>query len=123
MQTLPTAVVAPSGCSRGYPYTPDTMSDQLQQPLLSAQQRGTICSPAMVTYANANPSTPCQVSARRGLQNCADVRLAGRNIEGGDAPRSISTRISARDRHQGDVIDGGTTFVRILLHGEHVPGE
>ena len=38
----------------------------------------------MITYANANPNSPCLVSAAGVVsQNCADVSIGRRNIEGG----------------------------------------
>jgi len=52
MQDTSTAVVAPSGLFlAGYPYTPDNNElINCNNPLLSAQQRAIICSPAMITY-------------------------------------------------------------------------
>jgi iron complex outermembrane recepter protein len=80
------AVVAPSGLfEAGYPFTPDNNElVNCNNPLMSTQQRGIICSPAMITYANANPNSPCQISPTGVVtQNCADVSIGRRNIEGG----------------------------------------
>jgi iron complex outermembrane receptor protein len=110
MQDTSTAVVAPAGLFlSGYPYTPDNNElINCNNPLLSAQQRGTICSPAMITYANANPNTPCQVSAAGVVsQNCADVAIGRRNIEGGGR-QSIYQHQNFRFviGTKGEVIDG-----------------
>jgi outer membrane receptor protein involved in Fe transport len=62
----------------------------------------------MVTYANANPTTPCQVSATGVVsQNCADVSIGRRNIEGGGRT-SIYQHQNFRFviGTKGDVIDG-----------------
>jgi outer membrane receptor protein involved in Fe transport len=112
MQDTSTAVVAPSGLFlAGYPYTPDNNElINCNNPLLSAQQRATICSPAMITYANANPNTPCQVSAAGVVSaNCADVSIGRRNIEGGGRT-SIYQHQNFRFvvGTRGDVIDGWT---------------
>ncbi len=121
-------MVAPSGLFlAGYPYTPDNNElINCNNPLLSAQQRGTICSPAMITYANANPSSPCQVSATGVVStNCADVSIGRRNIEGGGRT-SIYQHQNFRFviGTKGDVIDGWNyDLYASYYYGEHVPGE
>jgi iron complex outermembrane receptor protein len=53
-------------------------------PLLSAQQRSTLCTPAQIVAANANPQAGCTLAAPGLLSpNCADVDIGRRNIEGG----------------------------------------
>jgi iron complex outermembrane recepter protein len=52
-------------------------------PLLSAQQRTTLCTPAQIAAANANPTAGCTLAAPGLLSpNCADVDIGRRNIEG-----------------------------------------
>ena len=56
-------------------------------PLLSAQQAGILCSPAQLAYVAANPGQGCTFNtSATGVvtsPNCADVRIGRRNIEGG----------------------------------------
>jgi iron complex outermembrane receptor protein len=55
-------------------------------PLLSAQQRTALCSPAQLAYVAANPGQACiynTTSTGVTSPNCADVRIGRRNIEGG----------------------------------------
>jgi iron complex outermembrane recepter protein len=53
-------------------------------PLLSAQQRSTLCTPAQIAAANANPAAGCSLAAPGVLSaNCADVDIGRRNQEGG----------------------------------------
>ena len=53
-------------------------------PLLSAQQRSTLCTPAQIAAANANPTAGCSLAAPGLLSaNCADVDIGRRNLEGG----------------------------------------
>jgi len=110
MNDSSTAVVAPSGLFlAGYPFTPDNNElVNCNNPLLSTQERGVLCSTAMITYANANPSTPCLVSPTGVVsQNCADVSIGRRNIEGGGRT-SIYQHQNFRFvlGTKGDVIDG-----------------
>jgi outer membrane receptor protein involved in Fe transport len=96
------AVVAPSGLFiGGDPFTAD--NDELincSNPLLSAQQRSVICTPAQIAGDTANPGSK---------GNSADVQIGRRNIEGGG-------RISIYEHQnfrlvvgtRGDVIDGWT---------------
>ncbi len=54
-------------------------------PLLSAQQQSTLCTPAQIAAANANPKAGCTSSTPGVLSaNCVDVNIGRRNIEGGD---------------------------------------
>ncbi len=57
-------------------------------PLLSGQEAGILCSPAQLAYVAANPGQACIYNTDKatGLvssPNCADVRIGRRNIEGG----------------------------------------
>jgi iron complex outermembrane receptor protein len=53
-------------------------------PLLSAQQRSTLCSPAQIAAANANPTAGCSLASPGKLSaNCADLDIGRRNQEGG----------------------------------------
>jgi iron complex outermembrane receptor protein len=55
-------------------------------PLLSAQEAATLCSPAQLAYVAANPGEACiyETSGTRVTSpNCADVRIGRRNVEGG----------------------------------------
>ena len=82
-------------------------------PLLSAQQRSTLCTPAQITAANANPQAGCTLASPGVLSaNCADVDIGRRNIEGGG-------RISDYEHEnyravlgsKGDLLDnGGLTY-------------
>ncbi len=76
MDDKSTAVVAPSGLFiAGNPFTPD--GNELincSNPLLSAQQRALICTPAQIAGDTAVPGSP---------GNSADVQIGRRNIEGG----------------------------------------
>ena len=52
-------------------------------PLLSAQQRSTLCTPAQIAAANANPTAGCSLAAPGVLSaNCADLDIGRRNQEG-----------------------------------------
>lgn len=57
-------------------------------PLLSAQEAGILCSPAQLTFVAANPGQACIFNTDPATgavtsPNCADVRIGRRNIEGG----------------------------------------
>jgi iron complex outermembrane recepter protein len=65
----------------GYPVNCDN-------PLLSAQQAGILCSPGQLAFVAANPGQACifntdPVTGAVTSPNCADVRIGRRNIEGG----------------------------------------
>ena len=52
-------------------------------PFLSGQQRSTLCTPAQITAANANPSAGCTLASPGTLSaNCVDVDIGRRNVEG-----------------------------------------
>jgi iron complex outermembrane receptor protein len=52
-------------------------------PLLSAQQQSTLCTPAQIAAANANPTAPCTLVAGGMLSaNCVDLGIGRRNVEG-----------------------------------------
>jgi iron complex outermembrane recepter protein len=83
-QAAPTALFAdlnpldPFGAG-GYP-------TNCGNPLLSAQERGILCSPSQIAYAAANPDQACIYNTTAGgvtSPNCADVKIGRRNIEGG----------------------------------------
>ena len=100
MDDRSTAVVAPSALFvAGNPFTPDNnYLINCSNPLLSAQQRGLLCTPAQISGDTAAPGSP---------GNSADVQIGRRNIEGGG-------RTSAYEHNnfrlvvgtKGDVIDG-----------------
>ncbi len=81
-------------------------------PLLSAQQQGTLCSGAQVAFAAANPTMPCTSPAPGTLSlNCADVDIGRRNIEGGSRVADFSHtnyRVVAGGR--GDAFGGGIKY-------------
>ncbi len=51
-------------------------------PLLSAEEAGILCTPAQLAYVAANPFQPC-IFAANGSPNCANVDIGRRNVEGG----------------------------------------
>jgi iron complex outermembrane receptor protein len=78
-------------------------------PLLSAQQQSTLCTPAQIAAANAAPQAGCRLNAAgNAFTNCADVDIGRRNIEGGG-------RISDYEHEnyravvgtKGDLLDNG----------------
>jgi iron complex outermembrane receptor protein len=100
MDDRSTAVIAPSGLFvGGFPTTSDNNElINCSNPLLSAQQRSLICTPAQIAGDTAVPGSP---------GNSADVQIGRRNIEGGP-------RVSIYEHQdfrfvvgtKGDVIDG-----------------
>jgi iron complex outermembrane receptor protein len=96
------AVIAPSGLfTAGNPFTADNNElINCSNPLLSAQQRSLICTPAQIAGDTAVPGSP---------GNSADVQIGRRNIEGGG-------RVSFYEHNNfrlvlgttGDVIKGWT---------------
>jgi iron complex outermembrane recepter protein len=78
-------------------------------PLLSAQQQSTLCTPAQIAAANANPTGPCTLTAAGKLSaNCADVAIGRRNTEG--VPRYSDfehENYRAVLGTKGDLIDNG----------------
>ena len=94
------AVIAPSGLFvAGYPYTPD--GNELincSNPLLSAQQRSLICTPAQIAGDTASPGSP---------GNSADVQIGRRNIEGGGRVAFYEHQnFRLVTGAKGDIIDG-----------------
>jgi iron complex outermembrane recepter protein len=60
----------------GYPVT-------CNNPFMSAQQQSTLCSPAQITAANANPTAGCILApGGAAFTNCSDVLIGRRNVEG-----------------------------------------
>lgn len=57
-------------------------------PLLSGQQRGVLCSAGQIAAANATPNQPCTVTQGPDgpvlSPNCVNVRIGRRNLEGGN---------------------------------------
>jgi outer membrane receptor protein involved in Fe transport len=52
-------------------------------PLLSAQQQTTLCTPAQIATANANPAAGCILAAGgSSFTNCVDLGIGRRNVEG-----------------------------------------
>ncbi|MEA3139819.1 MAG: iron complex outerrane recepter protein [Gammaproteobacteria bacterium] len=52
-------------------------------PLLSAQQQSTLCTPAQISAAVAAPDAGCTISGGALSRNCTNVEIGRRNIEGG----------------------------------------
>jgi outer membrane receptor protein involved in Fe transport len=96
------AVVAPSGLFiAGYPFTADNNElINCSNPLLSAQQRSLICTPAQIAGDTADPGSK---------GNSADVEIGRRNLEGGGRT-SIYEHQNFRFvvGTKGEVIDGWT---------------
>ena len=78
-------------------------------PLLSAQQRSTLCTPAQIAAANANPQAGCTLAAPGVLSsNCADVDIGRRNIEGGGRTSDYEhENYRAVLGSKGDLLDNG----------------
>jgi iron complex outermembrane receptor protein len=78
-------------------------------PFLSAQQQATLCTPAQIAAANANPSAPCTLAAGGVLSpNCVDLGIGRRNVEG--VPRQIQFQhenYRAVLGTKGDLIENG----------------
>lgn len=84
--------VAPSALFKdGNPFDPFGTGEypvNCDNPLLSAQQAGLLCSPTQLAFVAANPGQGCifntdPVTGAVTSPNCADVRIGRRNIEGG----------------------------------------
>ena len=78
-------------------------------PLLSAQQRGTLCSPAQIATANANPTAGCILAAGgASFTNCSDVDIGRRNVEGGGRYSDYEhENYRAVVGSKGDLLDDG----------------
>ncbi len=90
----------------GYPVT-------CNNPFLSAQQQTTLCTPAQVAAANANPTAGCTLAAGGILSaNCVDLEIGRRNVEG--VPRQTNfehQNYRAVLGTKGDLIEsGGLTY-------------
>jgi outer membrane receptor protein involved in Fe transport len=82
-------------------------------PLLSAQQRSTLCTPAQIAAANANPTAGCSLAAPGVLSaNCADVDIGRRNQEGGGRTSDYEhENYRALVGSRGDLLEnGGLTY-------------
>ncbi|HEY6451786.1 MAG TPA: TonB-dependent receptor [Steroidobacteraceae bacterium] len=80
-------VVAPAALFRSAnptdPFGANAYATNCDNPLLSAQEAGLLCSPAQLSYVAANPGQPCSVSATGVSPNCVNLDIGRRNIEGG----------------------------------------
>ncbi len=82
-------------------------------PLLSAQQRSTLCTPAQIAAANANPTAGCTLASPGVLSaNCADVDIGRRNLEGGGRTSDFEhENYRAVVGSKGDLLaNGGLTY-------------
>jgi iron complex outermembrane recepter protein len=61
--------------SGGYPVN-------CNNPFLSGQQQSILCTPAQITAAKANPTSPCTLATPSSFTNCSDVLIGRRNVEG-----------------------------------------
>jgi iron complex outermembrane receptor protein len=89
--------------SGGYPIS-------CNNPLMSAQQRATLCTPAQITAANANPAGGCTFApgSTSTFTNCSDVLIGRRNIEGvGRASDYEHENYRAVVGSKGDILDNG----------------
>jgi iron complex outermembrane recepter protein len=83
--------IAPAALFRGSdpndPFFAGNYNVNCDNPLLSAQQRGILCSPAQLAYVAANPGQRCAFNTdSKGVvtsPNCANVEIGRRNVEGG----------------------------------------
>jgi iron complex outermembrane receptor protein len=78
-------------------------------PFMSAQQQSTLCTPAQIAAANANPSAGCTLAAGgAAFTNCADVLIGRRNIEGlGRESDYEHENYRAVVGSKGDILDNG----------------
>jgi iron complex outermembrane receptor protein len=77
-------------------------------PFLSAQQQSTLCTPAQIAAANANPTAPCTLTGGQLSANCVDLEIGRRNVEG--VPRFTDFQhenYRAVLGTKGDLIDNG----------------
>jgi iron complex outermembrane recepter protein len=79
--------IAPSGLFRNAnPLDPTQNGNynvNCDNPFLSTQQAGILCSSAQLAFVAANPGTPCAFNADGTSPNCANVNIGRRNTEGG----------------------------------------
>jgi iron complex outermembrane receptor protein len=87
MDDKSTTVIAPSGLFQQNPTDPTgngNFNVNCDNPLLSGQQAGIICSPAQLAYVAANPGQGCILPVGGGASpNCANINIGRRNVEGG----------------------------------------
>src|SRR5262249_54427877 len=78
--------IAPSGLFNGAnpldPLGTGSYAVNCDNPFLSPQQAGILCTATQLAYVAANPGQPC-IFANGASPNCADVGIGRRNIEGG----------------------------------------
>jgi len=88
--------------SGGYPVN-------CNNPLLSAQQQATLCTPAQIATANANPTAGCTLGAGGALSaNCVDLEIGRRNVEGVARQSDFEhENYRAVLGTKGDLIEGG----------------
>jgi iron complex outermembrane recepter protein len=93
--------------SGGYPVN-------CNNPLLSAQQQSTLCTPAQIATANASPTAGCILNpaVAGSFTNCADVNIGRRNIEGGGRISDYEhENYRAVVGSKGDILEnGGLTY-------------
>ncbi|HEY0745843.1 MAG TPA: TonB-dependent receptor [Steroidobacteraceae bacterium] len=79
--------IAPSALFRGAnpldPTGANSYNVNCDNPFLSSQQAGILCTPAQLAYVAANPGTACLFPDGASSPNCANVNIGRRNIEGG----------------------------------------
>ncbi|HLZ99819.1 MAG TPA: TonB-dependent receptor [Steroidobacteraceae bacterium] len=83
--------IAPAALFRGSdpndPFNAGNYNVNCDNPLLSGQQRGILCSPTQLAYVAANPGKACIYNTAAdgtvSSPNCANVEIGRRNIEGG----------------------------------------
>jgi iron complex outermembrane recepter protein len=80
-------------------------------PLMSAQQAGTLCSPTQIAYSIAHPTAPCNfttdpVTKVTSSLGCVNVQIGRRNIEGGGRFSDYEhTSYRAHFGFKGDFLD------------------
>ncbi|HEY0799266.1 MAG TPA: TonB-dependent receptor plug domain-containing protein, partial [Steroidobacteraceae bacterium] len=78
--------IAPSALFRGAnpldPTGANSYNVNCDNPFLSSQQAGILCTPAQLAYVATNPGTACLFPDGSPSPNCANVNIGRRNIEG-----------------------------------------
>lgn len=109
--------VAPSALFRGSntvdPTGNGNYNVNCDNPFLSGQQAGILCSPAQLAYVAANPGQPCVFTAPQAdgtfSPNCANVDIGRRNVEGGGREAYFEhTNYRGVVGVKGDIADGWT---------------
>ena len=85
-QVAPAAAFAQSNPND--PFQAGNYNTNCDNPLLSAQQRTILCSPAQLAYVAANPGKACiyntdPATGNVTSPNCANIEMGRRNVEGG----------------------------------------